>query len=396
MAAAVRTLSSLASRIAAIEGGSWRIHELAVQRRKAGHDVIVLSLGEPDFGPPWAAVEAAVRGVRGGRTHYTYARGERRVREAIARLASGQAGREVPPDRIVFFPGSQAALFAVMLCVAEPGDEVVVPEPAYSTYPGVVAATGAAWVGVPLVPERGFHLRVEDVAAAITSRTRAILVNSPHNPTGAVATREEMEGLATLCSEHGLWLVADEVYAALAYDRPHASVLALPRAEELVVSLGSLSKSHAMTGFRHGWAVAPIELANRLALLLESMLFGSPPFIQDAGVAALADESIAASMREAYKRRAGLFVRSLAGAPGLAAHPPEGGMFVLVDVRGTGLSGEAFGLRLLEEEDVAVTPTDDFGTSGYGHVRVSLGADEALLAEAGRRIARLAGRSARR
>ncbi len=395
MRGGVRTLSSLASRIAAVEGGSWRIHELALQRRQAGHDVIVLSLGEPDFPPPGAAVEAAVEGVRGGRTHYTYARGERHIREAIARVASAQAGRDVSPDRIVFFPGSQAALFAVMLCLVEPGDEVVVPEPAYSTYPGVVAASGAAWVGVPLIPERGFHLRVEEVEAAITTRTRAILLNSPHNPTGAVATRAELEGLAALCREHGLWLVADEVYAAIAYGRPHVSVLALRGSEELSVALGSLSKSHAMTGFRHGWAVAPLELADRLALLLESMLFGCPPFIQDAGVAALADESIAASMLKAYERRAGLFVRSLEEAPGIVARPPEGGMFVLVDVRGTGLSGEGFAVRLFEEEDVAVTPTDDFGASGYGHVRVSLGAEDAVLADAGRRISRLAARIAR-
>jgi arginine:pyruvate transaminase len=392
VAAPRRSLSSLAGRIAAVGTGSWLVHELATRRRRDGHDVIVLSLGEPDFRPPETAVEAAVEGLRGGRTHYTYARGEPRVLRAIAGLASKQAGREVAPDRIVFFPGSQAALFAVLLCLVESGDEIVVPEPAYSTYPGAVAASGAARVDVPLSPGRRFHLRVEDVEAAITPRTRAILVNSPHNPTGAVATREELEGVAALCRDHGLWLVADEVYASFAYTRPHTSVLALDGAEELAVSLGSLSKSHAMTGFRHGWAVAPVELAARLALLLESMLFGSPPFVQDAGVAALADEAATASMRDAYERRARLLVAVLDGAPGLVAHPPEGGMFVLVDIRPTGLSGEEFALALLEEEDVAVTPTDGFGRSGYGHVRIALAADEERLAEAGRRIARFAAR----
>ncbi|MFN8187660.1 MAG: pyridoxal phosphate-dependent aminotransferase [Gaiellales bacterium] len=320
----VRSLSSLAGRIAALRSDSWRVHELAVQRRRAGHDVIVLSLGEPDFLPPEPAVEAAVAGLRGGRTHYTYARGEPRVLRAISRIATEQAGREVAPDRIVFFPGSQAALFSVLLCLVESGDEIIVPAPAYSTYPGVVAATGATWVDVPLLPEHRFHLRIEDVAAAITERTRAILVNSPHNPTGAVATREELEELGALCRAHGLWLVADEVYAALAYGRPHTSVLALPQAEDFAISLGSLSKSHAMTGFRSGWAVAPSELADRLALLLESMLFGSPPFIQDAGVAALADGAIAATMREAYRRRAGLLVGLLEAAAGIAG-PPTGG-----------------------------------------------------------------------
>ena len=381
-----RGFSSLAGRIEEVAGGSWHVHRLARERAAAGHDVIVLSLGEPDFPPPEPAVEAAVGALRAGRTRYTYARGEPSALDAIAQRASGQAGREVATDRVVFFPGSQAALFATMLCLVEEGDEVILGEPAYATYPGVLAAAGTAAVYVPLRPEADFHLRVEDVAGAITPRTRAILLNSPHNPSGAVTTPEALEGLAALCREQGLWLVADEAYASLAWARQHTSVLALDGAEEFAVSLGSLSKSHAMTGFRFGWAVAPVDLAARLERLLESMLFGSPSFVQDAGVAALADERATVAMREAYERRARLFCEALAGAPGLVARPPEGGMFVLVDVRPTGLTGDDFALRLLEEEDVAVTPVDDFGPSGAGHVRVSLGAEDGRLAEAAGRI----------
>jgi arginine:pyruvate transaminase len=383
-------LSSLAGRIEEVAGGSWRVHRLARERVAAGRDVIVLSLGEPDFPPPDPAVEAAVSGLRAGRTRYTYARGEPAALEAVAHRASQQAGRPVATERVVFFPGSQAALFATMLCLVEEGDEVILGEPAYSTYPGVLAAAGATSVEVPLRPEDGFHLRVADLAAAITPRTRAVLLNSPHNPSGAVATADELEGAMALCREHGLWLVVDEVYASLTWARPHVSVLALDGAEELAVSLGSVSKSHAMTGFRFGWAVAPVELAARLERLLEAMLFGSPAFVQDAGAAALADGRTTAFMQEAYERRARLFCAALEGSPGLLARTPEGGMFVLVDVRGTGLSGDDFALRLLEEADVAVTPVDGFGPSGTGHVRVSLGAEDALLAEAARRIARLA------
>lgn len=387
-----RRLSPLAARLAAIEDDSWLVHRLARERAAAGHDVIVLSLGEPDFPPPEAAVEAAVAALRGGRSRYTPARGERATLEAIAAQASRQAGREVEPERVVFFPGSQAALFATILCLAGEGDEVIVGEPAYSTYPGVLAAAGATRVDVPLRPENGFHVRAGDVARAMSSRTRVVLVNSPHNPTGAVLSRAELEEVAAVCREAGAWLVADEVYASLTWARPHASVLALPGAEDFAVSLGSLSKSHAMTGFRHGWAIAPVELAARLELLLESMLFGCPPFVQDAGVAALAGEAATRAMRDAYERRAALVCGLLEGVPGLAVHPPEGGMFVTVGVRATGLSGEAFALRLLEEEDVAVTPLDGFGPSGAGHVRIGLGADDELLAEAARRIARLAAR----
>ncbi len=387
-----RRLSPLAARLAAIEDDSWLVHRLAHERAAAGRDVIVLSLGEPDFPPPEAAVEAAVAALRAGRSRYTPARGERVTLEAIAAQASRRAGREVEPGRVVFFPGSQAALFATILCLAGEGDEVIVGEPAYSTYPGVLAAAGATRVDVPLRPENGFHVRAEDVARAVSERTRVVLLNSPHNPTGAVLSRAELEEVAAVCREAGAWLVADEVYASLAWARPHASVLALPGAEDFAVSLGSLSKSHAMTGFRHGWAVAPVELAARLELLLESMLFGCPPFVQDAGVAALAGEAATRAMREAYERRAALVCGLLEVAPGLAVHPPEGGMFVTVGVRATGLGGEAFALRLLEEEDVAVTPLDGFGASGTGHVRIGLGADDELLAEAARRIARLAAR----
>jgi arginine:pyruvate transaminase len=387
--------SSLAGRIDEVAGGSWRVHRLARERVAAGRDVIVLSLGEPDFPPPDPAVEAAVTGLRSGRTRYTYARGEPVALDAVARRASEQAGRAVATERVVFFPGSQAALFATMLCLVDGGDEVILGEPAYSTYPDVLAAAGATPVEVPLRPEDGFHLRVADLAAAITPRTRAVLLNSPHNPSGAVATADELEGALALCREHGLWLVADEVYASLAWARRHVSVLALDGAEELAVSLGSVSKSHAMTGFRFGWAVAPVELAGRLERLLEAMLFGSPAFIQDAGAAALADERATAAMRDAYERRAELFCAALAGSPGLLARMPDGGMFVLVDVRDTGLTGDDFALRLLEEEDVAITPVDGFGPSGAGHVRVSLGAEDDRLAEAARRIGRLAERLVR-
>lgn len=392
MTAVTRSFSALAERIAALEGDSWLVHRLAIERRRRGEDVIVLSLGEPDVPAPQPVVDAAVTSLRAGRTWYAPARGIAAILDAVARTASARAGREIDRGRVVFFPGSQAALFATMLCLVDGGDEVILPEPAYATYPGVLAAAGAVWKPVSLRPEDGFHPRVEEIAAAVTPRTRVILVNSPHNPTGSVLSADELGALCALCSERGLWLVADEVYASLTYGCDHVSVLSLAGADELAVSLGSLSKSHAMTGFRAGWAIAPPGLAERLEKLLESMLFGSPPFVQDAGAAALADERVTAGLRATYERRARLLCASLAGVPGVAARLPQGGMFVMVDVRGSGLGGEAFALRLLDEENVAVTPTDGFGPSAAGHVRISLGVDDELLAEAARRIARLAGR----
>jgi arginine:pyruvate transaminase len=369
----------------------------ALARRQAGDDVIVLSIGDPDFDTPAPIVDAAVASMRGGRTHYSSARGEPALRSGIAERTARQSGAAVGIEHVVFLPGAQAALYAVMACVAGAGDEVVVPEPAYATYEGVVAAIGARMVHVPLPPERAFHLRVADVAAALTPRTRAVLINTPHNPTGAAMTAAALAELVALCAARDLWLVSDEVYGALTFARPHASALGAPGAEARVAVISSLSKSHAMTGFRHGWAIVPPELADAIDYLLQAMLFGSPPFVQDAGLAALAEgDAASAAMREAYERRARVVVDALTATPAVRAPMPEAGMFVLADVRETGLDGPAFADRLLDEEAVSVLPVDPFGPSGRGHVRIGLAAPEDVLAEACRRIDRLARRLADR
>jgi arginine:pyruvate transaminase len=389
-------LASLADRLA--QGNAldaWAVHRRAAGRAARGEDVIVLSIGEPDFPTPPPIVEAAVTSLRGGRTRYTDARGEPALLDALAAVAAASAGRPVAPERVAFFPGAQAALFAVLLAVVETGDEVLVPEPAYSTYEGVVATTGATMVHVPLRPERAFHLDAADVAARITPRTRAILLNNPHNPTGAVLTRAELEELAALCREHDLWLVCDEVYATLTYGVEHTSVLALEGVEDRVAMLSSLSKSHAMTGFRHGWAVGPVELVRTLEQLLQGMLFGCPPFVQDAGVVALADPEVTPAIRAAYARRAGLVVDALAGVPGIAARAPEGGMFMLLDVRSSSLGAPRYADLLLDTEGVALLPLDLFGPGGVGHLRMSLGCADDRLAEGCARIRRFADRHAR-
>jgi arginine:pyruvate transaminase len=370
---------------------AWDVHTRAVARRDAGEDVIILSLGDPDFETPAPIVDVAVDSLRAGRTHYTAARGEPALLAAIAERAGRQAGVPVAADRVAFLPGAQAALYAVIACIAGAGDEVVVPEPAYASYEGVVASSGARMVHAPLRPERGFHLRADDVAAAVSSRTRAVLINTPHNPTGAAMTSAELAELAALCADRDLWLVSDEVYGDLTFTRPHAGALAAPGADERVAVVSSLSKSHAMTGFRHGWAIVPPPLADSIDSLLQSMLFGCAPFVQDAGLAALTgDQAATAGMRDAYRRRAQLVAEALDGAPGVQARMPEGGMFVLVDVRETGLDGTTFAGRLLDEQAVSILPVDAFGPSGRGHVRIGLAAPDDVLAEAARRIAAFA------
>jgi arginine:pyruvate transaminase len=383
--------SPLSDRLARDDTQAWNVHRLASEMRARGEDVIMLTIGDPDFDTPPVVVEAAYASMRAGRTHYAYSQGDPALRGEIAKRASTWAGRTVDASRVVFFPGAQAAMYAVCTSVLGEGDEVIVPEPFYATYPGIFAAAGATVVNVPLRPENAFQLDVAEVAAAVTERTRAVVLTTPHNPTGAALPAETLAALGTLCATHDLWLVSDEVYGSLLFGgQRHASVLAVDGAEQRIAGISSLSKSHAMTGWRTGWAVVPEELKTRLVLLLDCMLFGSPPFISDAAATALREADAAtAEMRAAYESRAAVVAR-IDGEAGLRCHMPMGGMFIMLDVRATGVSGTEFAERLLESEGVSVLPIEAFGPSGRGHVRLALAADEDTLAEGCRRIARFA------
>ena len=228
---------------------------------------------------------------------------------------------------------------------------------------------------------------IDTIRAAITVRTRAVWINSPHNPTGAVMTGDEIAAIASLCVEHDLWLVSDEVYETLSYATPHISPWSIAGMQDRTVVISSLSKSHAAPGFRFGWIIGPPDLIGHLSNLLLCMLYGAPRFIQRAAFEALTHEpALVAEMRDTYSRRASLLTSTLKTAPGCYALLPEGGMFVLLDVRETKMDGETFAQRLLDATGVAVLPCEGFGPSAGGHLRISLTAPDEVLAEAGRRI----------
>lgn len=383
--------SSLTARIAGEGSDAWVVHDLAMTRRAAGEDIIVLSIGDPDFETPSAIRAAAAEALARGRTHYSPIGGEPHFRAAIAEHTRRTAGIGVDPEQVIVFPGAQAALFAVAQCLFDPGDEVIVLDPAYVTYEAVLGAPAARMVQVALRPEDRFHLDPDALAAAITPRTRGVLINFPHNPTGACLTAAEAEAVAALCRAHDLWLISDEVYSALGHGTPHQSALAIDGMMERGALLSSLSKSHAMTGWRCGWAVTTPELAQRLDRLARAMFFGVAQFIQDAGAVALVDQGEElARIRGSYVNRAHVAVEALAGAPGIVARMPDAGMYIFADVRGTGLDGKQFARGLLDAEGVSVTPGEGFGPSGAGHVRMTLGVAEDRLREACERITRYA------
>lgn len=379
--------SPLVQRVSGGGADTWRVHDQAVALRAAGREITFLTIGDPDQAPADLVIEGARASLAAHHKGYAPIAGQPAVRAAIAARIARRTGAPCALENVVVTLGAQAALYCVMQCVAGPGEEVIALDPVYATYGAVIAATGAAMVKVPLDPARGFHPDLAAIEAAVTPATRAILINSPHNPTGVVFDEAETIALAEICRRHDLWLISDEVYEDMAYARPHVSVWSLPEAAGRAVAISSLSKSHAIPGFRLGWMAGPPELARHVFNLLLCMVFGGPPFIQEAVLPALQrDLPEVALLREDYRRRGEAMAALLATAPGCQAAPPEGGMFLLVDVRATGLSALAFAEGLLHAQGVAVLPCDSFGDNVAGRLRISLTLpDEALLA-AGRRI----------
>jgi arginine:pyruvate transaminase len=381
----------MVDRIAARGVDAWSIQMEAVRLRDQGQDVIFLTVGDSDQAPPQPVIDATIDALRRHRTGYSSMIGYPRVREAIAARFQRRTGRPCRADNVVVTPGAQGGVYCALQCLAGPGDEVIVPEPIYNTYGPVIGASGARLVTVPLRAENGFHPDIDAIAGAITPRTRVVWINSPHNPTGVVFTAEEIAGIAELCRRHDLWLLSDEVYEDLAFARPHVSPWSLPDMAERTVVVSSLSKSHAMPGFRFGWIIGPPALSRHLFDLLVAMIYGSPAFIQDGVMPALENDlPEVAALREAYRNRACLLSEILAEAPNCRVTPPEGGMFVMLDIRGTGVAAADFARGLLARENVAVLSCDSFGPSAAGHLRISLTAPDPRLAAAGSRIVRFA------
>jgi aspartate/methionine/tyrosine aminotransferase len=363
--------SPLVTRISGDGASAWLTHYEAVAARERGEDVIILSVGDPDLDTPAPVVERAIEQLRAGDTHYVAAAGRLALRQAIARAHTARSGQAVGAENVVFAAGAQNALFIASLCLAATGDEVVTFEPLYPTYPATIEVSGARLVRAP--PTAGLRPDVSALAALITPRTRAILWASPNNPSGIVLNETELAAIAELARAHDLWLLVDEVYAGLA---PGGRVPSLgARLPERVVTLGSLSKSHAMTGWRAGWLIGPRELAAHAENLAMCMLYGMPGFIQEAALTALALAPEAEARMRAY-------------CAGLRALAPEAGMFMLIDVSATGLTGAQFARALFAAQGVSVMDGAAFGRTAAHCVRVCFAAEEATLDAACARLRR--------
>ncbi|MGS1093528.1 pyridoxal phosphate-dependent aminotransferase [Aquamicrobium terrae] len=365
----------------------WEVHVAAMTRRNAGEDIVVLSVGDHDFHTPAETVEACVRAVREGRHHYTNLAGIPRLRAAMARLSTRSSGIETPAGQVIATPGGQAALYAAVQATLDAGSHAVVVAPYYATYPGTFRAAGAEFTVVETRAADGFQPDAGAIEAAVRPNTRAILINTPNNPTGAVYTRAALEGIADLCRRHDLWLLSDEVYWTLGAC-VHLSPRALPSMAERTIVINSMSKSHGMTGWRIGWLTAPEQLVGLLTGFNLVSTYGLPDFISHAAAEAMENDYGVAEIAARYAGRRTVFLDAIRGANQIQVRGSEGGMYVMLDISAIEPDDEAFAWAFLESEKVSVMPGSSFGELAAGHIRISLCKPEPVLQEAASRLLR--------
>ena len=379
--------SSLTDRVKGGAADAWDLHYEAKQAKGRGEDVIVLSVGDPDFATPKPVIERAAKAMHDGDTHYTSILGHSELREAIAERHRRMSGQQIDVDQVISTSGAQNALFACSMCLLDAGDEAIVLQPMYVTYEASIQAPGATLVPVVLDAGSGFRLNRDLLLDAITERTRAIFYASPSNPTGVALNQEELELIAEVARRHDLWVVADEVYADFVFDNEFHHIASQPGMSERVITIGSLSKSYAMSGWRVGWAIASPQMIANMEKLALCMLYGLPGFIQQAGAEAL--NNCAAdlqTMREEYRRRRDILFEAFSAIPGLEPLLPEAGMFMMVNVLGSGYSAADFTRALYRATGVSVLDATAFGASAEGYVRISYTVSEVELREACHRI----------
>ena len=366
----------------------WEIHFAAMPRKQAGENVIMLSVGDHDFDTPEGTVEACVNAVRGGHHHYTQLPGLPRLRQALAKLSEECTGTRTSSEEIMVTIGGQGALYAAFQGVLDPGDHAVIVSPYYATYPGTVRAAGGRYTEIETHAENDFEPSLEEIEAALEADTRAILINSPNNPTGAVYSRATIERIAEICRERDLWLLSDEVYWTIRSEKEHISPRALPDMKERTLVINSLSKSHGMTGWRVGWLTGPADMIAVLTNLNLVATYGLPDFTSHAAIAAAENGFGLREIAELYTRRREAFLEAVRGLNDVIVRGSQGGMYVMLDIRAIEQDCEKFAWDFLNQENVAVLPGASFGDAAKGHIRISMCQDEETLREAAKRLQR--------
>ena len=352
-------------------------------------NVISLGVGEPDFVTPWRVRETGIFALEQGFTTYTSNAGLRELREAVCADLNRRYHVAYDPDtECLITAGVSEGLDLVLRVLLEPGDEVIIPEPCYVAYAPCVGFAGGQAVTVPTNGSDGFRMHADRIETAVTSRTKAILVSSPANPTGAVQQREDLQALVDLAVRHDLYVISDEIYERLSYLSPHTCIAGLPGARERTVTLGGFSKAHAMTGWRVGYICAPPAIAELAIRIHQYTMLCAPHISQLAAIEALrASEPDVIDMVADYDRRRRLFAKGLREI-GLECSEPSGAFYAFPSIMSTGMDSQSFAEQLLLTEKVAVVPGDVFGPSGEGYIRCCYATAQPLLEEALERMER--------
>ncbi|MCI0709766.1 MAG: aminotransferase class I/II-fold pyridoxal phosphate-dependent enzyme [Chloroflexi bacterium] len=349
-------------------------------------DVISLGIGEPDFTSPQPVIEAGIEALRRGETHYTSNNGLIELRESVAQYVSSLYHIDYNPENeILVSVGVSEALYLVGGATLNPGDEVIIPEPCFVSYAPEVMLAGGVPVMIPTYFEEDFQVTAQDIEKAITNKTKAILLGYPNNPTGAVLTRQRLLEIAAVAEKHDLLVISDEIYDRLTYGIEHTNFATLPNMRERTVVLSGLSKSHAMTGWRIGFALAPPEIVAGMRKIHQYSIMSAPTVSQYAAIEALKQEDAVQEMRNEYDRRRKLLVGGL-NELGLDCFEPRGAFYAFPRITVTGMDDNEFAEKLLMEEKVAVVPGSAFGKSGTGFVRACYATSYEELEEALERL----------
>ena len=365
----------LSHRITHITGGGsdgWDVFYRARRMIADGVPVTELTIGEHDVRTNPDILEAMHAAAIGGHTGYAEVPGTHALRKSVAARIAARTGVATTAENILITPGGQSALFAAHTAICDPGDTAVYIDPFYATYPGTIRGAGAVPKPILTSPSAAFQ-PTADTLMAVTKGARSLLVNSPNNPTGVVYSADTLHAIAQACITHDLWLISDEVYDTQVWEGTHISPRSLPGMAERTLVVGSMSKSHAMTGSRVGWICGPAVAIENMINLATHTNYGVAGFVQDAADFALnsgdaAEQAVAAP----FRRRRALTMQALEGQNVVRAVPIQGAMYVMLDLRATGMSGEEFANALLDAEHIAVMPGESFGLAAAGHVRVAM------------------------
>ncbi|MEO1604975.1 MAG: pyridoxal phosphate-dependent aminotransferase [Pseudomonadota bacterium] len=375
----------VSDRIRGLTGGGsdgWDVFYRARRMKAAGEPVTELTIGEHDIRTAAPILQEMHAQAMAGHTGYAMVAGTDKLRDTVASRVAARTGVQTTRDNVLITPGGQAALYGAHMAACNPGDTALYLDPFYATYPGTLRGVGAIPHRIETRAEDAFQPRRADIAVA-ASGAASLLINTPNNPTGTVYSSPTLEGIAEVCRDHGLWLISDEVYDTQVWEGSHISPRSLPGMAQRTLVVGSMSKSHAMTGSRCGWIIGPSEAIAHLITLATHTTYGVPGYIQDASVYALQQgDAFEAEIAEPFRRRRALASNILRGYNSIGLIPSQGAMYLMLDIRATGMNGEAFANALLDQHRIAVMPGESFGNAAAGHVRVAMTVEDSIFATA--------------